>query len=206
MNKAMGFVTFILGAAVGSAATWYLVKKKYEQLAQEEIDSVKEQFTYKKNSEDTSTSEKDLNDIQETAKRATEKPSIADYAKELSKTGYTNYATISNADDEDDSIEARANKKPYLVSPEEFGEREEDGYHVISWTYYADHILADENDELVEDIEGSIGFESLNHFGDYEDDALFVRNDRLKADFEVLISAKTYEEVLQQKPYLRRGD
>lgn len=206
MNKAMGFVTFILGAAVGSAATWYLVKKKYEQLAQEEIDSVKEQFTYKKNSEDTSTSEKDLNDIQETAKRATEKPSIADYAKELSKTGYTNYATISDADDEDDSIEARANKKPYLVSPEEFGEREEDGYHVISWTYYADHILADENDELVEDIEGSIGFESLNHFGDYEDDALFVRNDRLKADFEVLISAKTYEEVLQQKPYLRRGD
>lgn len=205
MNKAMGFVTFILGAAVGSAATWYLVKKKYEQLAQEEIDSVKEQFTYKKNSEDTSTSEKDLNDIQETAKRATEKPSIADYAKELSKTGYTNYATISDADDEDDSIEARANKKPYLVSPEEFGEREEDGYHVISWTYYADHILADENDELVEDIEGSIGFESLNHFGDYEDDALFVRNDRLKADFEVLISAKTYEEVLQQKPYLRRG-
>lgn len=205
MNKAMGFVTFVLGAAVGSAATWYLVKKKYEQLAQEEIDSVKEQFTYKKNSEDTSTSEKDLNDIQETAKRATEKPSIADYAKELSKTGYTNYATISDADDEDDSIEARANKKPYLVSPEEFGEREEDGYHVISWTYYADHILADENDELVEDIEGSIGFESLNHFGDYEDDALFVRNDRLKADFEVLISAKTYEEVLQQKPYLRRG-
>lgn len=206
MNKAMGFVTFVLGAAVGSAATWYLVKKKYEQLAQEEIDSVKEQFTYKKNSEDTSTSEKDLNDIQETAKRATEKPSIADYTKELSKTGYTNYATISDADDEDDSIEARANKKPYLVSPEEFGEREEDGYHVISWTYYADHILADENDELVEDIEGSIGFESLNHFGDYEDDALFVRNDRLKADFEVLISAKTYEEVLQQKPYLRRGD
>ena len=35
---------FILGAASGSAVTWYSVKKKYEEIAQREIDSVKEVF------------------------------------------------------------------------------------------------------------------------------------------------------------------
>ena len=44
MNKARGFVMFVLGAAVGSVATWQYTKKKYERIAQEEIDSVKEIF------------------------------------------------------------------------------------------------------------------------------------------------------------------
>ena len=36
-------------------------------------------------------------------------------------------------------------EKPYVISPEEFGEVEE--YEKISLTYYADEVLADENDE-----------------------------------------------------------
>ena len=64
------------------------------------------------------------------------------------------------------------NDKPYVISPEEFGEYEE--YEKISLTYYGDQVLADENDELVEDVEGAVGFESLTHFGEYEDDSVFV--------------------------------
>ena len=45
MNKKTTFIfAFILGAASGSAVTWYSVKKKYEEIAQREIDSVKEVF------------------------------------------------------------------------------------------------------------------------------------------------------------------
>ena len=36
---------FVAGVAIGSLATWKLVKTKYEQIAQEEIDSVKEAFS-----------------------------------------------------------------------------------------------------------------------------------------------------------------
>ena len=38
---------FTLGVTAGSVATWQYVKKKYEQIAQEEIDSVKEAFSRK---------------------------------------------------------------------------------------------------------------------------------------------------------------
>ena len=52
MNKKTTFIfAFILGAASGSAVTWYSVKKKYEEIAQREIDSVKEVFAKKREKE-----------------------------------------------------------------------------------------------------------------------------------------------------------
>ena len=49
MSKSINFMLFIFGAAVGSAATWTYAKKKYELIAQEEIDSVKEVFSKREN-------------------------------------------------------------------------------------------------------------------------------------------------------------
>ena len=54
---------------------------------------------------------------------------------------------------------------PHVITPEEFGENTH--YDRISLTYYADHVLADENDESIRDVEETIGFGSLNHFGEY---------------------------------------
>ena len=53
-------------------------------------------------------------------------------------------------------------------------------------TLYSDGKLADDMDELVEDIEGTVGVENLKQIGKYEEDALHVRNDELKTDFEIL--------------------
>ena len=82
--------------------------------------------------------------------------------------------------------------KPYVIAPEEFGEM--DGYNTISLTYYADNVLADDIDELVEDVDETVGLDSLNHFGEYEDDSVFVRNDRLRSDYEILRDNRTYED------------
>jgi hypothetical protein len=43
-NKFGSFMLFALGAAIGSASAWQLAKRKYAQIAQEEIDSVKERY------------------------------------------------------------------------------------------------------------------------------------------------------------------
>ena len=86
-----------------------------------------------------------------------------------------------------------------VVSPDEFGEIDE--YEKISLTYYIDGSLADDNDELIEDVDGTIGFESLNHFGEYEDDSVFVRNDRLKCDYEILLDQRNYSDVVNIYPH-----
>ena len=195
MSKATGFVMFVLGAAVGSVATWQYTKKKYEQIAQEEIDSVKEIFSRRESAADVEITAPEP----QTAKvgKPEEKPDISEYAARLEREGYTNYsnARAGEKKEEQEAMEM----KPYVISPEEFGEFED--YERISLSYYADQILADEDDEKVEDVDNVVGLESLTHFGEFEDDSVFVRNDRLKCDYEILLDQRTYSDVIKQRPH-----
>lgn len=199
-NKCMSFLTFIMGAAVGSVATWQYVKKKYEQIAQDEIDSVKEVFSKK---ELTPVNEPD--DIRNKANQAKEKLGVAEYAARLQEHGYTNYSNIeangknASYNKKEEESEPMAEDKPYVIEPEEFGEIDE--YESISLTYYSDNILADDNDELVEDVDTIVGVESLSRFGEFEDDSVFVRNDRLKCDYEILLDQRSYSDVIKRKPH-----
>lgn len=52
---------------------------------------------------------------------------------------------------------------PYVISPDEFGGVEE--YEKISLSYYADGILADDDDEVMENADEIVGLDSLTHFG-----------------------------------------
>ena len=195
MNKARGFVMFVLGAAVGSVATWQYTKKKYERIAQEEIDSVKEIFSKRESAAEVEI----VTPEPQTAKvgKPEEKPDITEYAARLEREGYTNYSNVSAGEkkEEQEAMEM----KPYVISPDEFGEFED--YERISLSYYADQILADEDDEKVEDVDNVVGLESLTHFGEFEDDSVFVRNDRLKCDYEILLDQRTYSDVIKQRPH-----
>ena len=195
MNKARGFVMFVLGAAVGSVATWQYTKKKYERIAQEEIDSVKEIFSKRESAAEVEI----VTPEPQTAKvgKPEEKPDITEYAARLEREGYTNYSNVSAGEkkEEQEAMEM----KPYVISPEEFGEFED--YERISLSYYADQILADEDDEKVEDVDNVVGLESLTHVGEFEDDSVFVRNDRLKCDYEILLDQRTYSDVIKQRPH-----
>jgi len=193
MNKTINFMTFVLGVAVGSVVTWRYVEKKYEQIAQDEIDSVKEVFS-KREAEFTEDTE-----VQIKADNAREKPSIIEYAAHLHERGYTNYSDMVDEKPEEVKEESMSIDKPYVITPEEFGDL--DDYEIISLTYYADQILADDNDVIVDDIEDVVGFDSLNSFGEYEDDSVFVRNDRLKCDYEILLDQRKYSDVIKRRPH-----
>ena len=46
MNKSIfGVIGFVLGAAAGSLVTWKLIEKKYQQIADEEVASVKKAYS-----------------------------------------------------------------------------------------------------------------------------------------------------------------
>lgn len=88
---------------------------------------------------------------------------------------------------------------PYIIRPEEFGE--DNDYETVSLTYYDDGVLTDEYDEILEDedVEEQVGKESLKHFGEYEDDSVFVRNDALQTDYEILLDHRKYYDVNPSK-------
>ena len=202
------FISFAVGASIGSFVTWYYVNEKYKKIAQEEIDSVKHVFA-------TLNSEKEEgdSDIQQSAtgrgRRATtavyeDKPELNEYMKTVMKNKYTDYSRSSSDEDitdsDDEETEEPEFKDPYVISPDEYGEAF--GYSTISLSYTSDKKVIDENYEIVENVDEIIGLESLNHFGDYEDDSVFVRNERLKVDYEILLDQRTYPDIIKSHPYL----
>lgn len=83
-------------------------------------------------------------------------------------------------------------REPYVIEPIEFGEL--DDYKTFELTYYEDGILEDEDYDIVKNPEEILGPDALGSFGEYEDDSVFVRNERLRADFQILKDYRTYDE------------
>lgn len=205
MNKLGMLFIFTIGAAVGIAASMGYFKKKYEAIAQEEIYAVREFYNKKRNEEQANKEDKNIRVEEEEDKVYGDKNSevelidmdslkedMNDYVETIEKLRYTNEEN------------KKVGLKPYVISPDEFGMSDEN-YTCISLSYYEDQILADDADHIVEDVENVIGFESLTHFGEYEDDCVYVRNDRRKCDYEILLRQEKYADVLKRKPYLREG-
>lgn len=187
---------FAAGAALGSAVTWKLVKTKYEQISNEEIESVKEHF--KKMYEEADSKPDEVESIEEaepisvnTEKHADDGKAdmnVIEYAKIISK---EKYAVDENETKEGDDVMEEYGG-PRVISPEEFGENT--NYEVLSFTYYADGILTDEDDHVISNPEDYIGDEALNSFGEYEDDSVFVVDDDIETYYEILLDESNYSD------------
>lgn len=196
------FFTFVAGLVIGSVATYMVVKDKFEKIAQEEIDSVKEVFGRRVEKEADKKVEKIAK--KEVEKIRKEYNEYNDLTKNY--TSYSKNKTEENVeeafeDDEDkDGVElneierASDYDRPYIIEPQEFGAL--DGYSLITLYHYSDNVLADDCDELVEDLDDVVGKDYAEHFGEYEDDCVYVRNDRLKADYEICRDLRKYSDVL----------
>lgn len=174
MNKVF---IFTLGAAAGSLLTWKLLEKKYKQIADEEIASVKEIYKAKyenQHYEEDVESEK-IDDIAGVK--------IAYYKQAAD---YSNDEAVIEVEQGEDRIE------PYVITPEEYGDKE--GYETRSLTFYADEILADENEDIINEPENMIG-DALNHFGEYADFAVYVRDENNECDYEILKHDETFADV-----------
>ena len=174
---------FVGGAAVGGFAVWKILKTKYERIAQEEIDSVKEAYYRAENK--CQNPGKILNDESKENMLIPEEDS-----------DYIVYEDITQEYKTEEGGSDTMKNKPRVIDPTSFGE---DGYETISLTYWADGALTDELGEVVEDIDGTVGVESLTHFGEYEDDAVHVRNDRFKCDYEILMDTREYYDTIKKR-------
>lgn len=209
MSKFGTAIAFVTGAVLGGAAVWYFTKDYYAKLAEEEIESVKEAYSHKMGSR-----MKDLGNqfaegikegLEESGKtpavltKVADKGGIAEYAERIKNGAPMEYSrtvvpevkmevpTEPVGDDQpkDPSL------IPYVISPEEFAEL--DGYTPVSLAYFEDGVLSDEYGVIIDDIEEIVG-DALNHFGDYEEDSVCVRNDAKRCDYQILREERTYDE------------
>ena len=100
--------------------------------------------------------------------------------------------------DEGYTAEEAETKDPYVISSDEFGFF--DDYEEITLTYYADDILADDQDRIIEDKESIIGRDALSRLTNTDDETVYVRNEKLKVDYEICYDYKQFAEVVDEQP------
>ena len=206
-------IIFAAGAAIGSLVTWKIVKTKYERIANEAIESMEEYYSNKyaasENTEDTQEPEDTATECEEEdfevtnynrilaeMRYATENPHVQRY------TGPSIDPDEAEEEDDEEDVDYTpyggdgSSERPYIISADEFGDFSDYTLHQL--TYYSDGFLTTILDELVDDADDVVGFESLNHF---DDDVVFVRNDRLKSDYEITLDMRKYRDVIKSKPH-----
>lgn len=94
-------------------------------------------------------------------------------------------------------------KEPYMISTDDFDAGYPERYNTESLTYYAvDDILANDEDEIINDVESLIGADALDHFGaeaaetSGDSDTMYIRNEKLHCDYEVTRIHQSYHQVV----------
>ena len=218
MNRDMLVKAFIFtaGAAIGSVVTWKVIKTKYEQISNEEIESVREEYqrltkimrmeidacrkataahTKVDNAVDEDDDEDDIDYPDDDDRDFTEKEKEqVEYYKITSRYrgSYEENNENNEEGEEDGDDEVPYVNGPYVITPEDFASSPP-GYNCCPLDYYKDGTLAD-GWGVPMDIEETIGEEALDHFGEYVDDVVYVRNERLELDYEVTRDPRTYKE------------
>lgn len=204
-------VGVLTGSIVG-AATYYITKKhlttKFDQLVKQEVAEAKEFYRVLNKQGDVSTPEKAVEKLVGSVR-----PPDLDKAVEALQ----NYQGLpndpDNEDDEDDSVavflkadpavdhwdidvemEYRTPEEPYIISQDEYLEGELD-YKQTMVTYYAgDDVVSDDKDQAIPVIDPILGDDNLQAFGHGSGDSrvVYIRNERLSTDFQVLLSDGKY--------------
>lgn len=179
-NTLSKIIIFAAGAVVGSAVTWKLTKDKYERMAQADIQAVRDLYNSKQKETleaDSETEEPD--EPKEPTRREV-------YAGVVGELGYGDLSSEKIVEEEDDVSD------PYIISPSEYGELD---YETESlWYYEGDGVVTTYFGEIIEDVESLVGADFADHYGEYEEDSVHVRNDKLKTDFEILRDLSSFSE------------
>lgn len=101
--------------------------------------------------------------------------------------------------DFEEELATRSEEQPYIIHQDEY-QGNEKGYRQTVLTWYAgDNVLADEEEEPIPNADDVVDLNHMSRFGHGTDDinVLFVRNDRLRAEYEICRVSTSYEEEVQ---------
>lgn len=178
-NNVVGAVSFAVGAATGFLVSWKLLKKRYADMANEEIQSVKDMYMRNNKKEELESVDiEDIDAVKEECERIIE------------RCNYKAYSDTKTEQKEEEVNFYMDRDKPYTIDPEDFNMY--DDYTPMYCDYFADGVLVDDSGTIIKEVDDLIGKDNLMKFGEYEEDTVYVRNDQKKIDFEICRDLEAY--------------
>ena len=181
-------IGFLAGTIVGGAIGYFAATKKNEKESDEIINNMLENHRKRLDELYRTIDELEGKDLEPGTMSFDVEPDLStvNYSREY----YIepDEPPVDKASEPDTEIE--------VISPDEY-KADENFYVEEPWQYYSDNILATLSDEVVEDVDGTVGRESLNHFGDFGDDedVLYVKNWKTETYYQVIRIHQTFFEV-----------
>lgn len=183
MNK-NSVLYFLIGAAAGSLATYFVMKKKKYDSDFEVIETIKRSPKTERN---TDYQKKEV-DSQPTEK--TDESDSRNVDSDESKKEYVSYVKMYTNSD----VKMGHIVKPHIISEEEF-DTTDNKIESLIW-YQSSNILCDDLNQIIDDdlIDNLIGDKSiLKSFEENDTDCIYIRDDIKKIDYEILLSLRDYE-------------
>lgn len=181
-----GLLIFAAGLAVGAVAGAVMVKNKVLADAKAEIEEVRDYYRSQRGEVKREKVEEVKEMVEETIDR------VQDMIKENnSKKEYVNYnKLVNNYNPSKNVVEY---DDPFIIDPSEFGENVD--YDTMTLTYFADGVLVDDVDDIVEEPDIVVGLENLKVFEEFGATSVYVRNDIYKTDYEIIRDDWNYSDL-----------
>ena len=193
-----GFVGYKIGYSVS--------QKKYEHLADEEVASVKKMLMERYEGKNKSSKK-----VNEPIVQNNESP-VNEKKQQKGKKGInvipsndTDYSKPYRTASEPDRIPGKPGNnikyldkeevdttKPYIITPEEFHDSD---YECKTLFYCADKVLTDDDYNQITNIGIVGGYSILNQMGKYDADCLYVRDEKIAVDYEILLEERTFSQI-----------
>ena len=189
-----GLFIFAAGLAIGAVAGACVIKNKVLADAKEEIEEVREYYR-SKSVEATDEVAEEVKEVKEVVEEV--KEVVQEIKNDSDKRTYINYNKLASTYKQEEPTRF---DDPFVIDPSEFGEDPE--YDTMTLTYFADGVLVDDVDEVVEEPDIVVGLENLKIFEEFGASSIYVRNDIYKTDYEVIRDDWNYSD-LKEYPIVR---
>lgn len=218
MNKKVliaSFFSLVLGAVGGIFSGYFFAKNKFLKQADKEVESVKNSMKeYYERKYHSSNPEENVK-VPETKPSVVKseeadgreedvgkykdytKPYISSHPDETPVEKPTSSIVSPTPKPESKPKIKQAKKRPYLITPEEYMASEYDP-ETLFW--FNDKILSTDKGEIIEDIDALLGPGNIDKFGIYRDDAIMIRDDENKVDYEIIFQDMKYSDKFVNGP------
>lgn len=169
------FIYFVAGLSIGVIGGLFAAKLTIEKKFNETLDEERKELrAYYKG-------------------RYEKEEAKSDKEKEVVKPRTDNVVNISYRETKEEKKENRKEEDmPYTIDENEFGEIFE--YDQICLTLYADGVVADNSDEQMDmrEVKKIVGEANLKAFEYSKDEITYIRNDKMKAEYEITKDLNNY--------------
>lgn len=200
MKAIKGIFIFAIGALSGTFVGAQIAKKKYEEIANEEIEEIRDY--YRKINKELADRLVDKNQEPEEVEEPKEAEEIVEERKQ-----YENIIKRGNYMAVDEEEQNNVYYEAYPIDPSEYGNDGKNATETL--TYFADGVLVNEVDEVVEDPDLVVGRHHIDIFNEFPDaTCVYVRNDLDGMDYEIIkddwrwsdFDEKGYAPPIEEKP------